>query len=381
MGPGIQSKNNGHPTMIANAITFTPDWTTPPGRTISRIMRKRGLSNDELAMEIDVSESTIEGLLTGDVKIDYHLADKLSEILGSSSQFWLNREHQFREDLRRLNPSEVIGSELNADWARQFPVKDMIKNGWLPADTTVKNILDRLLSFFNIQNSYEWSERYHSHGAIAAFRRSPTFEANPNAVVAWLRWAELQANNQQCHKWNREKLISNIPEMRKLTRQKQPDIFLPRLKQLCAEAGVAVVIAPAPTGCTASGATCFLTSEKALIVLSLRYKTDDHFWFTFFHEIGHLVLHSEKALFLEDNSDVNAEEEIEANNFSQSILISPEEVEQLYSVRHRTNDIMRLSVRLGISSGIIVGQMQHKGILGRNQMNHLKRKYEWSLFK
>lgn len=367
--------------MIANAITFTPDWTTPPGRTISRIMRKRGLSNDELALEIDEPEYMIEGLLSGDVRIDDDLADKLSDILGSSSDFWLNRERQYREDLRRLNPSESFGCALDGNWAKQFPINDMIKNGWLPTDTKPHNILNRLFSFFNIQNSDEWSERYYSHGAVAAFRRSPTFEANPNAVVAWLRWAELRANNQECQKWNRDKLISNIPEMRKLTRQKQPSIFLPHLKELCASAGVALVIAPAPSGCTASGATRFLTSDKALIVLSLRYKTDDHFWFTFFHEVGHLVLHSEKSLFLEDNSDVNSAEEIEANSFSQNILIRPEDSDQLNTVRHRTQDIMRLAVQLGISSGIIVGQLQHKGIIGRNQMNHLKRKYEWSTFK
>jgi HTH-type transcriptional regulator / antitoxin HigA len=111
--------------------------------------------------------------------------------------------------------------------------------------------------------------------------------------------------------------------MRRLTRKKEPSIFVPELRKLCAENGVALVIARGPAGCRASGATRFLSDKKAMILLSFRYLADDQFWFTFFHEAGHLLMHSHKAVFLEDGSDVSLKEEHEANLFAQNILIPP----------------------------------------------------------
>jgi HTH-type transcriptional regulator/antitoxin HigA len=367
--------------MVANVPSFAPNWTTAPGRTIARVMSRRGLSLYELALEMDVSEASAEALIEGRLTINGDLAERLSAVLGSSTSFWVNRENQYREDLKRLEVVERTTVELDHTWARSFPIKDMCKLGWLPPTVTRQNCDVALREFFAVDSPQAWQQRFAPAAALAAFRTSPTFQSNPSAVTAWLRWAEIQSNSIKCDKWNADVLIARLSEMRKLTRRNHPSKFVPELRDICGAAGVALVIAPAPSGCRASGATRFLSAEKALIVLSLRYKSDDHFWFTFFHEIGHLLLHSKDAVFLEDGSEITSKEESEANDFAEEILIPREDREELLRLRLRSEDISRFSVRVGISSGVVVGQLQHCGRLGRNQMNHLKRRYSWKEFQ
>ena len=89
-----------------------------------------------------------------------------------------------------------------------------------------------------------------------------------------------------------------LEEARGLTRL-EPEEWEPRLVQMCADAGVAVVIVGTFRKARANGATRWLASTKALIQLSLRYAWEDIFWFTFFHEAAHVVLHRRKDVFVD----------------------------------------------------------------------------------
>src|SRR5689334_2956597 len=121
-------------------------------------------------------------------------------------------------------------------------------------------------------------------------------------------------------------------------------------------------------------ATRFLSPSRALLLLSFRYLSDDHFWFTFFHEAGHLVLHSKKALFLEGGAASTAEER-EANEFSAATLVPPEfqnELERLSVDRHA---IRNFAKKIGVSPGIVLGQLQFRGRARRNQLNTLRARF------
>jgi Zn-dependent peptidase ImmA (M78 family) len=166
--------------------------------------------------------------------------------------------------------------------------------------------------------------------------------------------------------------------MRDLTREKDPRVFLPKLIAQCAACGVAVVVLRPPTGCKASGATRFLSSARPFLIFSFRHVSDDHFWFTFFHEGGHLVLHSDKIIFLEGDDKLSNQEESEANEFSATLLVPPEYRDEMFALPVDGRAVIRFARKLGVSSGIIVGQLQHHGKLRRNQLNNLKRSYEWS---
>jgi hypothetical protein len=145
---------------------------------------------------------------------------------------------------------------------------------------------------------------------------------------------------------------------------------------------VAVVFLPAPPGCPASGATRWLAPDKALLLLSLRYKTNDHLWFTFFHEAAHLVLHGKKLLFIDGIDGLDKEVEQEADRFAGAVLIPPAMADQLRllgAAGHVSEAVVRsLAAQIGIAPGIVVGRMQKEEWLPWTHLNGLKVRYAWT---
>jgi HTH-type transcriptional regulator/antitoxin HigA len=140
---------------------------------------------------------------------------------------------------------------------------------------------------------------------------------------------------------------------------------------MCAKTGVIVVFVPEVTGCRISGAAWWMGPSRAVIALTDRYKKDDRFWFTFFHEAAHLLLHSKKETFVDDGTDDDAIER-EANDFAADLLISPEHQERLQELA-TDSEVRTFANEIGIAPGIVVGRLQHDGRWGWNKGHGLKR--------
>lgn len=352
------------------ATQFLPDWASPPGATISDILQERGQSVAELARAMHDSVDHTQQLLVGAVTIDHDVADHLAEAFGISANFWLSRESQFRDSLSRLAKNE--------EWLKSLPVSDLTRFKWIRSARTVAEKIAACLDFFGVATVADWRLRYEEAGPLAAFRTSSSFASSDGATLAWLRKGEIEANNIHCEAWNPDRFRAILPEIRRLTREKSPAAFIPTLQKMCAQGGVAVVVARGPSGCRASGATRFLSGERPLLMLSFRYLSDDHFWFTFFHEAGHLVLHDKKALFLEDGDLCSGREEEEANEFAADQLVPVEHQADMRKLPVDGRAVMRFARRIGISPGIVVGQLQHLKIFDRRQLNNLKVRFTWA---
>lgn len=358
---------------MPDKVGFQPNWAASPGDSIRRALIRRGWSVAELADAMGATQEKAKALLDGTLAIDRTHASMLATALETSVDFWLHRQTQYADDSERAQ--EVAADKA---WLRELPMRDMIKFGWIRSATAESEKVAAALRFFGVASVADWKSKYRTDLATAAFRTSLTFTSNPVATTAWLRQAERQADKIQCKNWNADHFKAALTKIRSLTRRKLPKEFVSELTKICAECGVALVITRAPDGCRASGATRFLTPNKAMIVMSFRYRSDDHFWFTFFHEAGHLLLHSKKALFLEDGSEVTSEEEEEANEFASKCLIPANLDSEYKTLAPATKSILRFAVRAGISTGIIVGQLQHSGRLAPNRLNSLKRRWTWS---
>lgn len=352
-----------------NVTNFLPDWASPPGSTISELLAERGLSVADFAIRMGSSAEYARMLLEGAHPITNETAARLAEVLGTSASFWLSRESQFRDSLTRLDEHKL--------WLRKLPVTDMVRLGWLSSSGGPSEKIAACLRYFGVATVADWHEQYEGSARLAAFRTSNTFESDEGAVLAWLRKGEIDSEAIDCGDWNRTSFHAALPAIRELTREEDPAVFMPLLQKKCAEHGVAVVFARAPGECRASGATRFLSPNKALLMLSGRYGSDDHFWFTFFHEAGHLVLHGEQKVFLEGDALCTGNEEQEANDFSSSMLIPPEHQDAMRSLPREVRPVMRFARKVGVSPGIVVGQLQHLRILPRNALNNLKVRYNW----
>lgn len=355
---------------------FQPDWVSAPGETIADILEQRHVPPVFFAEQIGYDADHVNDLLQGRAVLTAETAMLLETHLGASSAFWLNRESHYRLDLARLG-RDAQGA-VGREWLRELPLTDMIRFGWLEHAEDLSAQVTTCLRFFGVPDERTWQRVYREPLEMAAFRTSATFDSHPGAVAAWLRQGELKARAIRCKVWNEEQFSAVLQTLRPLTRQRDPARFIPRLVELCAACGVAVVALRAPTGCRASGATRFIAPDKALLLLSFRYLSDDHFWFTFFHEAGHVLLHGRNALFLEGADMLTNAQEQEANDFAAELLIPKAFRAEFDRLPLRHLDVIRFARRVGVSPGIVVGQLQHRGRLRPDQLNRLKRRFTWN---
>ena len=165
-----------------------------------------------------------------------------------------------------------------------------------------------------------------------------------------------------------------IDEIRNLTVH-GPDVFLPQMLALCVAAGVAVALVPEIKGAPVSGAAKWLTPSKAMICLNLRGKRNDRFWFTFFHEAGHILNDSKKETYIDvDYKDDPRERQ--ANHFAATILIRATYDRELPGLTSYAA-VQTFARRIGIAPGIVVGRLQREGIVDYRQFNGLKQQLQW----
>jgi HTH-type transcriptional regulator / antitoxin HigA len=360
---------------MSAAETFNPDWASPPGETIGDVLRERNISIDDFAEKMQKSHQETVELLRGQSPITLGIARQLEKILGASVEFWMSREFRYRE---RLGGPKEEGNL----WLQTLPVADMLKFGWLGSTPQGSDLLAACLRFFGVGSVAAWRRTYGALEQRYSFRTSPSFESKPGPLISWLRRGELEGSGIDCSPWSPLAFKSALDSIRGLTREGDPNRFIPALREVCAGAGVAVAIVRSPNGSRASGATRFLSKNKALLLLSFRYLSDDQLWFSFFHEAGHLLLHDVDELFVEgikanDTAEELEAKEREANDFAFRTLIPSEFQTDFSTLPPNAFAIARFAKRLGIAPGIVVGQLQFHRKVKLGHFNNLKRRYQW----
>jgi HTH-type transcriptional regulator / antitoxin HigA len=350
---------------------WQPDWTVAPGETLLEALQERGMTQSELAQRLGRPLKTVNEIIKGKTAITSETAIQLERALGISARFWSGLERQYRDTLARQEAELELASQAN--WVDEFPIADLVKHGLIERGKSKVERLASLLSYLGVSSPAAFDRL----DAAAAYRASPAFTASPRAVGAWLRWGEIEAAKIDCPPFDARRFRQVLSEIRVLSRREPFDQIFKRVKTLCATAGVVVVVTPEFSNTHLSGATRWL-GPRAVIQLSLRYKTDDQLWFTFFHEAGHLLSGSRRRDFVDGADDVDSEgddaDEEVANQFSRNVLLPPDD----YLAFVQAGDFSRAAVRRfakdqQIAPGIVVGRLQHDGYLSPSQLNDLKK--------
>lgn len=352
-------------------IAQHPDWFSKPGDSIRAMMQRRDVSADELACHLDGGVHDVRGLLNAGIRIDKRSSDVLSRVLGGTQGFWMKRQEKFDEALNRALRS---ASKCADEWLDCVPMPEKSRKKPESTGERMREVRRRMIHY-NVATLESWEQRYGRICTETHFRRSESFVPQNSAVLLWLRKGEIEADFVQTHDWRPDELRTKIKNIRKITNIKRPAVFLPKLRSICAAAGVAVVVVKTPKGCFASGATRLLSSNKAMMLLSIRHLSNDQFWFTVFHEIGHLLLHDEET-YVDDDSTPNDNAEKEANDFARRCIIPQDREDEFFTLKKRKDEILKFSRSLGIAPGLVVGQMQHSEMIEHKSMNHLKRRWK-----
>lgn len=353
---------------------YRPANVSPPGHTIADVIEERGLRQAELATRMGVSAKFISELVTGKASMTPATALSLERSLDVPAEFWLAREANYQAAQARIDAYTDL--QAHVSWLSELPLKDMIKFGWVANKLDKSEMVEACLHYFGVASVPAWRQQYVVQTNASAAYRASKFDRDPGAVAAWLRRGEIEAAHIECKPFDRDAFLVALTEARKLTLVADPEQFLPRLRKLLADCGVALVIVRAPTGCPVSGAVRWVSPQKAVIQLTVRGLSADGFWFSFFHECGHIALHGKKILFLEGKG-MSGAEEVEADRFASERLI-PMNTWHTFTPELINDQVIREFARfVGIHPGIVVGRLQSEGRLPWNRGNGLKVRYTW----
>jgi HTH-type transcriptional regulator / antitoxin HigA len=354
---------------------FIKNWASPPGDTIQDALEELCMNQRDLAARLGVTPKHVNDLIKGRVNITADIAVRLEAVLGEPASFWMKRDADYRLALAQKETLEQ--AESDADWLQEIPYAEMARLGWVRKWTGAGEKVVEALRFFGVGSVDAWKE--HTQSLCPAFRDTGTFERQLGAVAAWLRKAELTAHALNTAPFDKDKLNDSLSGIRALTAERDPQVFIPYLGELCGACGIAVAFVPAPRGCPVSGATRWLTKDKALLALSLRHKTNDHLWFSLFHELGHLIKHGKKLTLIEGIDGLDPDLEKEANEFAANLLIPPGcGYEQFEESLITPTSLRTFSSRIGVAPGIVVGRLQKDGVIPwQSTLNKLKVRYAW----
>jgi addiction module HigA family antidote len=348
--------------MATKTNQYQPPIVFHPGQALAEKLQELEMGPKEFAIRTNKPEKTVSAILNGQSSITPEMAVQFEAVLQMPAHFWMRLQRDYDEFQARMAYKERIQNSIA--WARMFPVKQMVKNRWLPEVESMDSATEALLAFFGVSNQTAWEEYYYNQQLKVAFRISLAHTKEPHAISAWLRRGELQAAELSANDYKERTFKDKLPVIKQLMAQ-QPADFFQRLQAICAEAGVKLVHTPCISKAPINGCTRWL-NDTPLIQLTGRYKRNDSFWFTFFHEAGHILLHGKKDIFLEavDYSEKDLEKEKQADDFAEKWTLSAEQEEELLRRFQITeDDVVAFAEKFGTHPAIIIGRLQYKGII------------------
>jgi addiction module HigA family antidote len=353
---------------------YEPDVVYPPGDTLREILSERKMTQADLARRMSRPEKTISEIIGGRTRLTNETALELETVVGVPAQFWSNLQAAYDRHVARQQQTKELAEQTS--WLKGFPastIRALTALGWVRKGRNKAEQVRELLRYFAVASVRAWDVQYAQK--LVAYRASKT--GSIGARAAWFRRAEQVV----------EELVDGVPaysavrfervlgEARLCTAEPIRQAF-GKVVADCREAGVLVALVRELPCAGVSGAT-FWRGGNPAIVLTLRYKTNDHFWFSFFHEAGHVLRHARNT-YLEVDQRARNDAELEADRFAADFLIPPEEFRRFASLRTRSSaGVTAFAKQVGVAPGIVVGRLQHERLLPPSHLNRLKVPLAW----
>lgn len=351
---------------------------THPGRILRRELNARAMTQAELAARMNRPPQVISDIVTEKKAVTAETADGLELVLGMPAHIWLNLQSSYELTIRRLEHRLELEEQAaeHQEILRSIGVKELVKRGWIDERDSLGEQAREILAFFGAQ-SFQAIE----HTAVGtAFRVTPGSKVDPWRLAAWMRRGALLANQRPpVPPFNRTGLEELAPSLRSLTLSDAP--WEP-LRTSCENVGVRVVVVPHLPKSGANGVTYWLGNDAPVIQLSLLRKSADKFWFTFFHEVAHVLDGHRKDAHIDLNVMPRVDEvEQSANRFAEDTLIPPSAFEPFRSIgRFDAPSINSFAASIGVHAGIVVGRLQNERLIPQNWCNELCESYHDSMF-
>lgn len=340
-----------------------------PGDTILETIEHMKMSQVELAERMGRTPSKVNDIISGKEPITVNTALQLEKVLGIDAKFWLNREMIYREKLTRIEQEEALQESI--EWLNLQPIKELKRLGYLSKGKTGATLVDECLHFFSVASVPQWEKIYIDQFISTSFRKSNKQNATLGSIAAWLRIGEVEMKKLDLPTFNKDHFKISLDHIMRLVVD-FPEDYAIQLRDICQSVGVAVVYTISFPNAPISGATRWFGGNP-LIQLTDRFKTNDQFWFTFYHEAAHILLHGKKEIFLEDLEGYEQDQvkEEEANEFAAKRL-APSNCISNIAQPITMKAIKQTAISCKTHPGVLVGHLQHRKLIPYTFGNELK---------
>lgn len=356
---------------VADAL-YHSNLAIPPGEYLEEVIEDLGMTKDELAKRMDRPASKLSHIFKGEKAITPETAIRLEKVVGVPAHIWTGLEAEYRLALARQEDAEQeMRLRAETKYVRKFCYAELAKLGEVDEHTKPIEKVRELHRFFGTLSlaTIPTLTRYRP-----AYRLGAAGGRSPEALAAWIRLGERRAAGIDCEPFCRARLRQALPDLRALTWQ-DPQRFMPALEERLASCGVALAACPHFPKTKAHGAAFHLRADKVVLMITMRGRWADIFWFRLFHEIGHILHHSLKEMIVEDEE--TSQREAEADQFAAETLIPQSAYESMVDAgRFNERTVSAFAKKIGVHPGIVVGRLQHEKRIEPNRLNGLRMRFD-----
>lgn len=373
--------------MATQSVQFRPDYEPRlPGEYLRRILEERGIKIVDFARRTGRPTKAISEIISGKVAITPETAIQFERVLGEGAGFWLALEAKHQLSKARSREEEAESQTSAVSWAEKFPIDEMLKLRLLDKRPALADRVDRILRAFGVSSISAWEHHWQERLGLSRFKQQNHNQIDPFGVAVWLRCAEVAADRIETSTYSEVEFRSLLTEIRELTLSPW-DTIAQELVSSCANVGVAVALVPSVAKTGLRGAAYWATKDKAVIAVSDRLKRESNVWFSFFHEACHILEHSKKAVFLDENGSGTGGRDIEkeADSFSAEKLVPRAIVDEFKAshgprnVRITQKEFKRFANQHCVAPGLLLARLQHEEVVPQGtQLAKLKRKVEFA---
>ena len=359
--------------MVTDQILHS-DLAIPPGEYLEEVLSDLGMTKNDLAKRMGRPAAKLSSIFKGEKQITAETAVQLENAVGVPAHIWLGLESEYRLVLaRQLQPEHSYGFQEESEFVKKFCYKQLVNAGEVIGHRRIEDKIAALKEYFGVMSLTSVTSLKLCTAAIHRIGNSG--ELSKEALAAWLRMGERRAQKRYCEPYDKSRLEVLIKELRGMT-IRPPENFQSELREQLAECGVVLVICEHFPKTKAHGAVFWIGRDKVVLMITIRGAWADVFWFSLFHEIGHILLHDRHTIILEDDS-IN-QIELEANAFAANALIPPKEYGKfMKGGKYFSVDVKSFAKKVGIHPGVVVGRLQHDGKIPHDWLNGLRERYQW----
>lgn len=361
--------------METNMNGLSLDFIIHPGETIKEVLEDNNMLQEELANRIGFSAKHVSEVVNGKKGISPQFAKGLEYVFGIPTTFWLNLQNIYDKELIEFKEkNEISKKELEI----ALMLEPILKYAYeLKLIEKYQNDVEKVIVARNLCRITNLNNLEKVLNVQTAYRTAAKQNVNPYILCVWQRVCEILADKETIQEdFSKEKLQNSLDKIKALMFEKNPKVIIKKLKSILSECGIIFEIVKHFTGAPIQG---FIKKKdnKILLCMTLRQSYADIFWFTLFHEVGHILNNDINGNILDYYLE-NTEKENKADSFAKSVLINESDyIEFIKKEEFSISKIEEFAKKEGIPKFIVIGRLQKDGKIPYAKYAEFKIRYKW----